>query len=71
MSYRHQFSLKGLMIAIALVAFVLSGLFAKFVSLGSAPLASNKVCIEIDLVDSGAAADEKNGQTMRQKVNFP
>lgn len=52
MSYRHQFSLKGLMIAIALISFVLSGLFAKFVSLGSAPLVFLMACILIDLVDS-------------------
>lgn len=52
MSYRHQFSLKGLMIAIALFAFVLSGWFSKFVSLGSAPLVLLMALIVLDLVDS-------------------
>jgi hypothetical protein len=52
MSYRHQFSLKALLIAIGLLAFVLSGLFAKCVSLGSAPLALLMACILLDLVDS-------------------
>ena len=52
MSYRNKFSLKGLMIAIALAALVLSGLFAKFVSLGSAPLVLLMALIVLDLVDS-------------------
>ena len=52
MSYRHQFSLKGLMIAIALFAFVLSGWFSKFVSLGSAPLVLLTALIVLDLIDS-------------------
>ncbi len=51
MSYRPQFSLKGLMIAVALVAIVLSGLFAKFVSLGSAPLVLLMALIALDLLD--------------------
>lgn len=60
MSYRHQFSLKGLLIAIALVAFVLSGLFAKFVSLGSAPLVFLMALILLDLFDSRRRHRRKN-----------
>ena len=40
------------MIAIGLLAVVLSGLLAKFVSLGSAPLVVLMALIAIDLVDS-------------------
>ena len=61
MSYRHQFSLKGLMIAIGLLAFVQSGWLAKFVSLGSAPLVFLMALIVLDLFDSRRRAADRKG----------